>query len=374
MSYNIPVSIIVPVYNASKHIPSLIESVQKQTNTNWELLLVDDGSKDNSLELCKKYQAEDSRIKVLHQENQGPSAARNAGILAATGEWVTFVDADDSLLDCFLSSMVEMLHCKQDIDIVFAGYVVVENSQNSIYTYNTAVYCGFEAIKEVIAKTNILHRCCPWGKMFRRSVILEHNVLFDTQLAHSEDRLFVYDFLLHTNGVATTSAIGYLYDSTQTGTLKNKVLSIDKLKCRQQKLTAAAHKVIDCFKLDGEELFPIAKHLIFLYATAVQGFYYVLGNTKKTREEQLTFYNENFDTSLYDKIKELDEWKRYSRNNEMLSLALKCRFGRINTKLSIIDKKIQVRRFCEKMYKRMSVKQDFSTVVFVLNNLWKSNI
>ena len=367
MSYNIPVSIIVPVYNASKHIPSLIESVQKQTNTNWELLLVDDGSKDNSLELCKKYQAEDSRIKVLHQENQGPSAARNAGILAATGEWVTFVDADDSLLDCFLSSMVEMLHCKQDIDIVFAGYVVVENSQNSIYTYNTAVYCGFEAIKEVIARTNILHRCCPWGKMFRRSVILEHSVLFDTQLAHSEDRLFVYDFLLHTNGIATTSAIGYLYDSTQTGTLKNKVLSIDKLKCRQQKLTAAAHKVIDHFKLEGAELFPIVKHLIPLFATAVQGFYYVMGNTKRTQVEQLKFYNENFDKSLYFKIKELEVWRQFAGNNEMLILALNCQFAKINTKLSIIDKKIRLKNLINQFFSVKSMVRLFSKSVTILN-------
>ena len=368
MTYNkFKISVVVPIYNARRHIPSLIESICNQTYTNWELLLVDDGSLDDSLQVCQLYQQKDSRIKVLHQENQGPSAARNAGILAATGEWVTFVDADDSLLDCFLSSMVEMLHCKQDIDIVFAGYVVVENSQNSIYTYNTAVYCGFEAIKEVIAKTNILHRCCPWGKMFRRSVILEHNVLFDTQLAHSEDRLFVYDFLLHTNGVATTSAIGYLYDSTQTGTLKNKVLSIDKLKCRQQKLTAAAHKVIDCFKLDGEELFPIAKHLLPLYATAVQGIYYVKGNTSAALEEQLIFYKEYFDHELYASIKDFDIWTQFAANNEMLRLAITCQFQNINTKLSIIDRKIRVRNLIDRLYRKSAKKQSFSNAIRVLN-------
>ena len=361
------ISIVVPIYNASCHIPILIESIQKQTYTDWELLLVDDGSKDNSLEICKKYLAEDARIKVLHQENQGPSSARNKGILAATGEWVTFVDADDSLLDCFLSSMVEMLHCEQDIDIVFAGYVVAESNRNGLYTYNSAVYNGFDAVKEAIAKTNILHRCCPWGKMFRRSVMIENNVLFDVELAHSEDRLFVYEYLLHTRGMATTSAIGYLYDSTQMGTLKNKVLSVEKLKQRQQKLTIAANKVINHFGLKSDELFPIAKHLIPLYANAVQGCYHAIGNTQLTLAEQMKLYEEYFDQNLYAEVKNIDSWKRFSSNNDMLMLAINCDFKNINAQLSLIDKKIKIRRLIDKLLRRKFNGQSFAKVVSILN-------
>ena len=361
------ISIIVPIYNASRHIPFLIDSVKKQTYTNWELLLVDDGSKDDSLQVCQAYQEKDARIKVLHQENQGPSAARNAEILAATGEWVTFVDADDSLLDCFLSSMVNMLNDEQQVDIVFAGYVVVEAHQNNVFTYQSAAYSGYEAIKDVISHTNILYRCCPWGKMFRRSVMLEQNVLFDTQLAHSEDRLFVYDFLVHTKGVATTSAIGYLYDSTQAGTLKNKVLSIEKLKLRQQKLTTAAHKLIDHFDLKDDELFPIAKHLIPLFVNAVQGYYYVMGNTKETIAEQLKFYEEYFDHKLYARIKNLDLWKRFSSNNTMLMLAINCQYKKINSKLSVIDKKIAIMRMLRNWRKSKSTSQNFANAISILN-------
>lgn len=361
------ISIVVPIYNAYSHIPALIESVCNQTYANWELLLVNDGSKDNSLELCNKYAAEDARIKVLHQENQGPSAARNKGLLAARGEWVTFVDADDSLLDCFLSSMVEMLHCEQDIDIVFAGYVVAEPNQNNIYTYNSAVYSGFEAVKEVISKTKILHRCCPWGKMFRRSVMIENNVLFDVELAHSEDRLFVYEYLLYTRGMATTSAIGYLYDSTQTGTLKNKVLSVEKLRHRQQKLTIAANRVIKHFELKGAELFPIAKHLIPLYSAAIQGLFYSMGNTQATQVEQKRFYEECFEHNLYAEIKDVDSWKRLARNNTMLMLAINCEFRKINAQLSLIDKKIKIRRVIDKLLRRKFEGQSFTKVVSLLN-------
>ena len=158
-----------------------------------------------------------------------------------------------------------------------------------------------------------------------------------------------------------------MYDSTQTGTLKNKVLSIDKLKCRQQKLTIAAHKVIDHFKLEGAELFPIVKHLIPLFATAVQGFYYVMGNTKRTQVEQLKFYNENFDKSLYFKIKELEVWRQFAGNNEMLILALNCQFAKINTKLSIIDKKIRLKSLINQFFSVKSVVRLFSKSVTILN-------
>lgn len=359
------ISIIVPIYNASRHIPFLIDSVKKQTYTNWELLLVDDGSKDNSLEVCNKYKEEDSRIKVLHQENQGPSAARNKGILAATGEWITFVDADDSLLDCFLSSMANMIH--DEIDIVFAGYVVVEANKNHIFTYTSTFYNGKDEVKKSIANSNILHRCCPWGKMFRRSVMIDNNMLFDSQLAHSEDRLFVYDYLLHTRGIATTSAIGYLYDSTQTGTLKNKVLSIEKLKLRQQRLTSAAHKLIEHFNLKGEELFPIAKHLLPMFANAIQGYYYLMGNTKETYAEQLRFYEEHFDHELYKEIKNIDLWKQFSCNNTMLMLTMDCQFKKINSKMSVIDKKIAVIKMLRKYSKIKSIPQNFVNAISILN-------
>ena len=96
------ISIIVPIYNALDNLPKLITSVIKQTFIDWELILVDDGSKDNSYSLCMQYARMDERIKVIQQEYQGPSTARNTGIKASSGEWITFVDADDVLLDCFL--------------------------------------------------------------------------------------------------------------------------------------------------------------------------------------------------------------------------------------------------------------------------------
>ena len=92
---NIKVSVIVPLYNAEKFAKRCIESVLKQTFQNYELILVDDGSKDRTGEICDQYAEKESRIKVIHKKNGGVSSARNTGLEIAEGEWVTFLDADD---------------------------------------------------------------------------------------------------------------------------------------------------------------------------------------------------------------------------------------------------------------------------------------
>ena len=93
---NIPkISVIIPVYNAEKYLYRCIDSVLVQTFTNWELLLIDDGSKDSSGVICDEYAAKDARVRVFHKENGGVSSARNLGLDNARGEWVAFVDSDD---------------------------------------------------------------------------------------------------------------------------------------------------------------------------------------------------------------------------------------------------------------------------------------
>ena len=102
------VSIIVPVYNVEKYINRCIDSILAQTFTDWECILVVDGSPDKSGEICDEYSARDSRIRVIHKPNGGVSSARNVGINLATGEWITFVDSDDFIDADSLFSMVEL--------------------------------------------------------------------------------------------------------------------------------------------------------------------------------------------------------------------------------------------------------------------------
>lgn len=365
--HNPKISIIVPLYKAAKHIPSLVTNVQKQTFDDWELILVNDGSPDNTLQVCEEFAEQDARIHVINQQNQGPSVARNSGISAAKGEWITFVDADDALLDNFLLSMIVEAEKDPVIDIVYAGYIIVDRSSNDIYTYDTTSYIGESAVRDALANTQILHRCCPWGKLFRRSVMVEHNLRFDSQLRHSEDRLFVYDYLLHTRGIATTSTIGYLYDSTTITSLKNKHLDPDMLYHRQQKLQEAAHQVIEHFGMKGEECFMFAKHLFGLFATSIQSLYEDTGNKILTIQNQQKYYDLFFDKALYDEVKNTKKWVQFVNGNTMLIWAINQQFSKINNHLKTIDRKITISNLLAKLTNRKPKQRNFSKAIHKLN-------
>ena len=106
---NKKVSIIVPVYNVEKYLQRCIESILTQTETDFELLLIDDGSKDKSGLICDEYAQKDKRVNVIHKENGGVSSARNLGIEKANGEWICFIDADDYVRQDFLSDIQQYL-------------------------------------------------------------------------------------------------------------------------------------------------------------------------------------------------------------------------------------------------------------------------
>ena len=114
------ISVIVPVYNVEEYLEECLESVQNQTYTNFEVILVNDGSTDNSKEICERYCKQDTRFHLLNQENQGQSAARNHGVTASKGELITFVDSDDVLSIKYLEILNRYM--TEDIDLVECNY------------------------------------------------------------------------------------------------------------------------------------------------------------------------------------------------------------------------------------------------------------
>lgn len=108
------ISVIIPIYNAKTYVSRCIESVLDQTYCNWQMILVDDGSKDKSLEICQKYADVDNRISVIHQENAGPGIARNTGIAKASGNYVVFIDSDD-----YIEKDYFLLLSEHDEDVIF---------------------------------------------------------------------------------------------------------------------------------------------------------------------------------------------------------------------------------------------------------------
>ena len=120
------VSIVVPVYNAEKYIMNCIEALRKQTYTDIEIILVDDGSSDASGKLCDEMQTEDARIKVVHKQNGGVSSARNCGVQIATGDYLMFADSDDFPDARWTERMVELAE-HWNVNLVISGYRIVKN-------------------------------------------------------------------------------------------------------------------------------------------------------------------------------------------------------------------------------------------------------
>lgn len=146
---NPKISVIVPVYNVEKYLRRCIDSILAQTFTDFELLLIDDGSKDNSGDICDGYAMKDERVRVFHKKNGGVSSARNLGLDNAKGEWVSFVDADDYLDNCYYNNFLSF----HDIsDIVFTGFIIIKgNKKKKIVSEK---YCQYSKNNEIIIIEN----------------------------------------------------------------------------------------------------------------------------------------------------------------------------------------------------------------------------
>ena len=166
------ISVVVPVYNVEKYIDKCINSIINQTYKNLEIILVDDGSPDNCGKICDEYAKKDNRIKVTHKENGGVSSARNIGIKNATGDWLTFVDADDWIENNFVEQLLKIGN-QENAEIVLCGYNRVNrnnkcevNASGDKETFNSSEYLikalnpqtGFGFCHMKLIKRNIIER------------------------------------------------------------------------------------------------------------------------------------------------------------------------------------------------------------------------
>lgn len=167
---NPAISIIIPVYNAEKYLRRCIESVLSQSFTDFELILVDDGSKDSSPQICDEYVAKDDRVRVIHKENGGVSAARNDGLDIAKGEYVTFIDSDDWVKKEYLQGFYD----KHSFDFVIGSFV--NEPSGKIRKINECIFIG-NKLKDYIKKS-YLSNGYPWGKLYNNKIIKNNNIRF----------------------------------------------------------------------------------------------------------------------------------------------------------------------------------------------------
>lgn len=214
------VSIIVPVYQVKEYIGECVESLLAQTYTNLEILLVDDGSTDGSGTMCDGYAAKDSRVRVIHQENQGLSAARNAGLDRATGEYVAFVDSDDVVMSDYIETLYKLL-IKYQASIAACAYVRCKPGE---WERSKSESINGVSVRNLCISSNQLLRqwhgkykkweTVAWNKLYCRSVFEENDkkdrIRFPEGRRH-EDVLTSHLIVDNAKRIAFTTKVLYLY-------------------------------------------------------------------------------------------------------------------------------------------------------------------
>lgn len=229
------VSVIIPVYNVEKYLPICIESVLAQNLSDFELLLIDDGSTDGSGAICERYAAFDSRISVFHTENGGASRARNYGLDRAQGEFVVFVDADDRIepdhLQQFAASGIG------EDGIAFSN-LYEERPGGGRPTVYPLQDCraggGRKACMPVIAQLlRIRGFGWTWNKMFSRATIEKHGLRFDPELRYAEDEVFTAQYCAHVTHIVCNARPTYHYRYVPGSLLRGPLDPLTLLRTRE---------------------------------------------------------------------------------------------------------------------------------------------
>lgn len=211
------ISIIVPVYNVEKYLRYCIDSILSQTFTDFELLLIDDGSKDKSGEICDEYAKKDNRIKVYHKENGGVSSARNLGLNKANGEWVCFIDSDDIVLNTYLKNMVDAI--SNDNSMILSNYRGENMAVSKVKLDNVTLYKD-EIVKYFI-KNRVLDLSAPYSKLYKVETIRKYSISFPEGIQMGEDAIFIIRYLNRTSSVAVIDKCDYIVRNT-IGSLSSK--------------------------------------------------------------------------------------------------------------------------------------------------------
>lgn len=218
----IAVSIIVPVYNVSTYLSRCIDSILIQSYSNWELILVDDGSSDGSDLICDEYAKKDTRIRVFRKINGGVSSARNLGLAKAIGEWITFVDADDRIEKEYLLEQINRMNSPNVVMTIVGQNGMTKNNESNVIIETVS-----EHLKKVLEQDNVRYEV--WGRMYKTEFLKK--IKFNTNLRIGEDFIFNLQYLMEAKGmVVSILSPLYCYTEARDGSAMRQVSEIDRQK------------------------------------------------------------------------------------------------------------------------------------------------
>ncbi len=202
-------SIIVPVYNSEQYLERCINSILNQTFSDFELLLINDGSTDKSGIICNEFAQSDSRIKVFHKSNGGVSSARNTGLDNAKGDWIVFCDSDDWVLPEWLNTFFQNL-C--DADLIIQGMRFDKSALDDVNTPTNVAFSyrgGYSDCLDIMLCIGVVGYLM--NKAFRASIIRENDIVFDKRFNFHEDEDFILKYMVNSNSAISVETVGYHY-------------------------------------------------------------------------------------------------------------------------------------------------------------------
>lgn len=324
------ISIIIPAYNAGKTIKRCLDSICLQTFIDFELIIVDDGSTDNTYDICLHYANKDPRISVVTKQNGGVSSARNLGLDLAKGEWVTFVDSDDWVGERFLEHLVVETKF-EDLVIGYATYIN-HPTANDVNIHEFSVNITNYSL---LFTEGLLHwRTSPWNKLFKRDILINNNICFDNALCIGEDAVFLYQYLIYTNSVKLIKSRDYfyVYDSKDSLTKRNYPLQTE-IQIKESIVTAIDKLITLCNIREKDAL----RELFWLESTYVNRVINALYRNNipfKKRREILS----QIDTERYCKYFLLRDITLYRR---LLSKLLQKKFIILYDLIRVLGKKMR---------------------------------
>lgn len=248
-----PISIIIPIYNVALYLEKCIQSVINQTYKNLQIILVDDGSADNSLEICRRYQKQDSRITVIHKTNAGLVSARKAGLQEAAGDYIGYVDGDDWIEPDMYEHLFEIMQMTE-AEMVETAYLRETEgvSQKSANKIAAGIYEASELMTDMLCDNDFNEcRLSPylWSKLFKRKMLQDIQMNTDEQIQLGEDAAVTYPYVLKCSRIAVSDYAGYHYvqrtgSMTSQKTARDRQSNLALLRCLGQAFHA--DKNADC--------------------------------------------------------------------------------------------------------------------------------
>ena len=249
------ISIIIPVFNSAAYLDDCLNSIVSQSYTDFELIIINDGSTDGSGQICDDWGRKDSRVRVIHQVNQGVSAARNHGIKVAKGEFITFVDSDDWIDKDYLLKLVSV----ETADLVVSGMV-----RDFLHKGNTKYYVPLSTCKielgpnsaDFFVDLNVKFLLFgPVAKLYKRDIIVAHSILFPVDCSLGEDLEFNYQYLKYVCTISCLAESHYHYMMREIESLSSR-LRIDQfdIDYRQWKIQKELYEEKNMWNLSAKQL------------------------------------------------------------------------------------------------------------------------